>query len=186
MKRTREEVLEAVNSSMSRSDVLRKLGIAINGNGFRYLRKWEDEYDLDLSFPDPAKVIAEKNRKWKTVTKTCPICGNPFETKLGHPREKQTCGYACSNTYFRSGPDNGNWSEESEHYTSYRKTCFHYYEEACLVCGESEIVDVHHLDHDRSNNSPKNLIPLCPTHHMYIHRGKGHLIMEQIRSKLIT
>lgn len=39
----------------------------------------------------------------------------------------------------------------------------------CCVCGEENIVQVHHHDGDRNNNELSNLIPLCPTHHQYVH-----------------
>lgn len=38
-----------------------------------------------------------------------------------------------------------------------------------ITGGENKIVDLHHYDKDRENNSPENLIPLCPTHHQYVH-----------------
>lgn len=38
-----------------------------------------------------------------------------------------------------------------------------------MVDGENKIVAVHHYDHNHDNNDPKNLVPLCPTHHSYVH-----------------
>lgn len=52
----------------------------------------------------------------------------------------------------------------------HRTICFQYHEHACIVCGESLVVDVHHRDRNPRNNAPENLIPLCPTHHRYCHR----------------
>jgi hypothetical protein len=49
------------------------------------------------------------------------------------------------------------------------------------LCGEQNVVDVHHLDHNRSNNDPANLIPLCPTHHQYWHSKFRNLIEDQVR-----
>ena len=37
------------------------------------------------------------------------------------------------------------------------------------MCGEEKIVAVHHYDHDHTNNDIANLVPLCPTHHQYVH-----------------
>lgn len=51
----------------------------------------------------------------------------------------------------------------------YRTICFQYHDRQCIVCGEREIVDVHHRDRNPLNNVPENLIPLCPTHHRYCH-----------------
>jgi hypothetical protein len=65
---------------------------------------------------------------------------------------------------FRSGEQNPNWKD-----TRYRTTCFAYHKKQCVVCGEDKIVSVHHMNEDRTDNSPENLIPLCPTHHQYFH-----------------
>jgi len=38
----------------------------------------------------------------------------------------------------------------------------------CVICGFNKIVDIHHIDSNKTNNSPKNLIGLCPNHHRMI------------------
>ena len=43
-------------------------------------------------------------------------------------------------------------------------------------------MDVHHFDHNHSNNDPTNLVPLCGTHHGYMHSRFRHLIEEQVNS----
>ncbi len=54
----------------------------------------------------------------------------------------------------------------------------------CVICGFGKIVDLHHLDHNRQNNSSKNLIGLCPNHHrMLHHRDFQHDIYEQLTKK---
>jgi len=40
----------------------------------------------------------------------------------------------------------------------------------CVVCGFEKIVEMHHLDHDKTNNSKDNLAGLCPNHHKMLHR----------------
>lgn len=52
---------------------------------------------------------------------------------------------------------------------TYRDICFKSKKHECVYCGEKELVDVHHLDEDKTNNVIENLIPLCPTHHRYMH-----------------
>ena len=47
------------------------------------------------------------------------------------------------------------------------------------------MVEVHHLDENHKNNSPSNLIPLCPTHHQYWHSRYKEEI-EQIVIDYIT
>jgi 5-methylcytosine-specific restriction endonuclease McrA len=51
----------------------------------------------------------------------------------------------------------------------YRAICWRHHKKECVVCGENKIVAVHHYDHNHNNNEPSNLIPLCPTHHVYAH-----------------
>jgi len=56
--------------------------------------------------------------------------------------------------------------------------------EKCIRCGYDEnksIIHVHHLDHDRSNNNPSNLIPLCANCHWSLHRsGKNSWKLSDI------
>lgn len=93
------------------------------------------------------------------------------------PKNKitETCSYACSNSHFRTGVNHGNWKQDS-----YRSTCFHYHKKECIICLEANIVTVHHLDENHNNNSPENLIPLCPTHHQYWHSRFKYIIEEQV------
>lgn len=109
--------------------------------------------------------------------KPCSICGNPIKNY----KSSKTCGYSCSNTKFRSGPNNPNCREES-----YRTTCFHFHQKKCVVCNETNIVEVHHLDENNKNNEPSNLIPLCPTHHQYWHSRFRPLIQEQVDSYVLN
>ncbi len=104
--------------------------------------------------------MPRNNRVWTTHDKTCPVCRVAFT--VPHRKRKQvTCSHACSNTFFRStGKDKTK---------QYRKACFTLNERKCIVCGEDRIVAVHHYDKDHNNMSPENLIPLCPTHHQYMH-----------------
>lgn len=90
--------------------------------------------------------------------KECPVCKNT------HSKKSVTCSYSCSNTYFRSGVNNGGWKG-----THYRQICFAAHGRKCIVCGEDKILAVHHLNEDHSDNRPENLVPLCPTHHQYVH-----------------
>ena len=101
--------------------------------------------------------------------KECPVCNKIFSS------ESITCSYACSNTFFRSGYNHPNWKE-----SAYRTTCFHYHEKKCIICGETNIVEVHHIDESKENNKPENLIPLCPTHHQYFHSRFKHEVKDKI------
>jgi hypothetical protein len=106
---------------------------------------------------------------YKRIAKKCPICSKQFVTLEGHKREKTTCSHGCSNTYFRSGKDNGMFSHGS---SNYRNIAFIYHEPKCKRCSYNqvpEILVVHHVDRDRTNNSKDNLEILCPNCHAEEH-----------------
>ena len=107
-------------------------------------------------------------------TKYCKVCDNPI---VNYKTSKGTCSKGCANTYFRSGEENGNWKG-----TQYQTICFIHHKKECVVCGEQNIVEVHHLDEDRTNNDPSNLIPLCPNHHQYWHSRFRHLVENKVYS----
>ena len=44
-----------------------------------------------------------------------------------------------------------------------------YTDSECAVCGAVEPLQVHHIDEDRSNNYPDNLITLCSSCHQQLH-----------------
>lgn len=108
--------------------------------------------------------------------KNCPICDKWFSSK------SMTCSYSCSNKYFRSGKNHPNYQKDKTGETSYsyRSICFENHEKKCVVCEEVLVVAAHHLDEDKTNNDPSNLIPLCPTHHTYWHSKYKYLVEDKI------
>lgn len=107
--------------------------------------------------------------------KLCPICNKPIQ------RKSETCSYSCSNQLKKRGTVIFNKK------TSYRSICFQQYDYKCIICGETGIVEVHHYDGNHQNHDPKNLVPLCPTHHRYTISKKHHpLIKEQIDNFIKT
>lgn len=91
----------------------------------------------------------------------CKVCEEPIRK---YKTSKGTCSRSCANTYFKSGDRHGNWSGNN-----CQIICWNHHKKECIVCGEDKIVAVHHNDHNHNNNDPMNLIPLCPTHHQYVH-----------------
>jgi hypothetical protein len=176
-----ENLKEIVKNSYSFKEVSEKLGYKyINGIISKKIHILLDIKKIDYSH---FKGNGRQKRIYERINKTCPICGKIFETKKGHKREKITCSYSCSNVYFRSGPNNGNWKEDT-----YRTTCFYYHKKECIICKEKFIVEVHHFDNNHENNNHENLIPLCLTHHQYCHSRYYDLIkkkVEQYREQFI-
>ena len=102
----------------------------------------------------------------------CAVCTKPIKN---YKESKGTCSRSCANKHFRSGEDNGNWKGER-----YQTLCWTFHKKECVVCKEDKIVAVHHYDHNHDNNDPTNLVPLCPTHHGYIHSRYADLVQPTV------
>jgi predicted restriction endonuclease len=94
--------------------------------------------------------------------------------------EKIVCSHSCSNTYFRSGENNPNYKDGFDGDKAYRKICFKYHSKKCCICGFEHIVEVHHMDCNKNNNDPNNLVPLCPNHHRMFHSRYRQLVTPLI------
>ena len=99
----------------------------------------------------------------------CPVCGNKKKYLTG-----TTCSTSCANSFFNTGSDRGKPSE------NHRTVCFAWHKKECIICLESNIVEVHHYDENHLNNDPSNLVPLCPTHHQYWHSSFKYLVEPKI------
>lgn len=68
------------------------------------------------------------------------------------------------------------WNDTScikkENTSEYQK----YLQEKCAICDSRELLEVHHIDQDRTNNYPDNLITLCKECHQRVH----HQSLQQI------
>jgi hypothetical protein len=111
----------------------------------------------------------------------CPICNSPIKDY----KNTTTCSQQCGQKFFkkkfkkiRETRDMG-WVKElyGGYKQSYINICFKYHDRKCIICGEDIIVAVHHYDGNHNNNDPRNLIPLCMNHHMYIHSTKQHIFL---------
>ena len=68
---------------------------------------------------------------------------------------------------------------------TYRTLAFQMYKNECAVCGWNEDIDilqVHHIDENRSNNHIENLIILCPNCHMKLTSHK-YILLD--RTKIV-
>lgn len=160
-----EKFIEIFNTSHSKGEILRKLNIPNNGIAMHYINNKIKELNLNIN------ILKENHFNKYHIKKICPVCGKEFYTKTSKKESKQKCcSYSCSNTYFRSGENNGMYKGcDLSGKSSYITICFRHHPHKCCICGEEKIVAVHHYDGNHNNNEPNNLIPLCPTHHCYIH-----------------
>lgn len=170
--------IEIIKNSKTKAQAIMSLFGYDNGSSRRKFEKLISEKQIDISH------FVRRERIYERIIKKCPVCDHEFEIMKGHKREKITCSHSCANTYFRSGTLNPNWNEDY-----YRTTCFIHHKKECIICGEIKIVVVHHYDENKKNNSPENLIPLCPTHHQYVHsRYKDNVIgkIDEFRKNFIN
>lgn len=110
--------------------------------------------------------------------KVCECCGNEF---IYTGREK-TKAYSNAKFCSRSCANNRQkwWNDNAWHY---RTIAFRHWEEKCVICGFDKVVAVHHIDENKENNNPQNLIPLCPNHHEMIHHSKwSNEVVPKIQS----
>jgi len=91
--------------------------------------------------------------------------------------DNKTCSYKCSNIAFKRGVA---LEENLEKIRHYKTKLWKKVEKKCCVCSEDKIVAVHHYDGNHSNDDENNLIPMCPTHHQYMHSRWKHLIEEKV------
>lgn len=152
-----EDFSKIVAESYSYSDISRKIGVSIGTTNTTKFKARIKELNLDVSHFDRGMA----NRKYPLVEKNCPVCDVVFIASSGSPDEKTTCSYSCSNTFFRSGKNHPNWKDSG---TDYRKTALASYPHRCNRCGYDkyvEVLTVHHINRNRTDNSLENLEVLC-------------------------
>ena len=106
-------------------------------------------------------AASEKNYgKVRSFTVACNECGSDFTVKerekLFPQKEQYFCSRNCANA------QGGKAKAEKYGIVGDRTIANKHYKQECAVCGEDRVIDVHHIDEDRLNNHPSNLIFLCP------------------------
>lgn len=107
------------------------------------------------------------------VTVSCATCGTDFEKKLSSLANSKSGLYFCCRSHKDQAQRLGGIEEiMPPHYGSKSTVTSKDYSFArtsvCQRCGygdHPEILHVHHINRDRTNNDPSNLICLCPNCH---------------------
>ena len=131
-------------------------------------------------------IIRFGDYKYHSVS--CTSCLKIFEVrereKLFPSKDKYFCSRSCANSMGGKSKSIKYHSDDFAHYTT---VAFRYHKRMCCVCGEDKMVSVHHYDENHKNNDPKNLVPLCPTHHHYMHSRHrseiDHIVKKYIEDK---
>lgn len=108
-------------------------------------------------------VTCYKKLAWKPKPKICKRC----KRELPHHAKGLCAG--CYNTVFNLE------NAKAHNYKKWHNISLELYKkltEKCFLCGFEKVVELHHLDKNRENNSEDNLIGLCPNHHKMIHISK--------------
>lgn len=125
----------------------------------------------------PSEISANKGRVFcsmacygKSCRKEIPciVCGKPILAGL----HKKTCSRACSNKN-RTGIkyNNNRPNDKVKSYQLLKGLLLSKRNNKCERCGysKSEILQIHHKDRNRQNNSLKNLELICPNCHCEEH-----------------
>lgn len=93
--------------------------------------------------------------KWQPKIKKCLRCKKPRAIHA-----KSLCASCYNLTFHKDKARAYNQRKKNKiTLTQFRKTT-----KQCVICEFNKIVDIHYIDHNKSNVSPKNLIGLCPNH----------------------
>lgn len=180
-----DDLRAIVASSETLAQVAESYGYSNNGRYTRIIRQVCKDSNISIEHFRTSSHYATE-----LVDKECPQCSRTFKVRYnraGIP-EKETCSYSCSNKYFawKQGAKNYKGSlNNTESPMHYRNILFSFLKlnnitPKCVVCNESDVLDVHHIDECKENNEVNNLVCLCPTHHQALHRYNSFVVYEKI------
>lgn len=104
-----------------------------------------------------------KKFAWKPKLQKCKRC----ERMLPHHAKGLCAG--CYNTIFHL--------ENAKHHFRIKRygiddNTYKNATQKCILCGFDKLIEIHHIDKNRRNNSEDNIIGLCPNHHKMLHSLK--------------
>ena len=170
---------ELLNTCTSLGAIAKELGYSTHGRNTSAISVFLRSNGLDFNKHTSKPIEYE--------TRQCLHCGKDFQVSIHNKNtfKVRTCSHYCSANYSEyklSRVANKIGSLATSYPLVAKRNNLTY----CGICGESEVIDIHHIDEDRDNNDISNLVALCPNHHAYIHRGKGHLILDKLIEHLDT
>jgi hypothetical protein len=98
----------------------------------------------------------------------CPVCGIEFKKS-----KNKTCSRKCGADYKMLD----GFKMKLTKATAYQTIAYREHDRKCVICSERRVLEVHHYNGEHSDDSPENLVPMCPTHHRYMH-SKYRYILE--------
>ena len=116
-----------------------------------------------------------------TPVKYCEYCGEKIERRQYTRKKEDLTVFAkrkyCSRECMRKAyikKDGSSQLYSPAHHSS-RKIAYliNQKERVCEICGSAQNIDVHHKDGDFHNNTSDNLLVVCRSCHMKLHRPKA-------------
>lgn len=135
------------------------------------------------------RCLNESHKK-ERVFVNCFYCGK--EKKITEYRFKitKTKKFFCNKKHQQLAQFSHNGIDYHCNYkdglSSYRDVAFRAFSHKCELCSYEEdlrILEVHHIDHNRSNNKPENLMILCPNCHAKITHG-FYILIDRLLSEI--
>lgn len=174
-----EFLIHEVPISETLSSVCAKLGYSDNGRYTKALSLFLKKHSIDFSHFRTSRSWPKNMQEAK-----CPVCGTSFLKNMNNIRDskKVTCSHKCGNNYFAWKQGSKNYKDGVKSYSDKlsRYLESHGVQKSCIVCGNTEILDCHHVDEDRSNSEINNLVFLCPNHHLALHRFNSEEVFLKI------
>lgn len=118
----------------------------------------------------PKSNIRRHEKTCALKDKVCAHCAAEFRATSS--KDQKYCGNKCANNATKYKPRKDN---------RYTTICFQHHGKKCIICGEEKIVAVHHFNEDHFDDRPENLVPLCPTHHQYMHSRYKVEILDRVK-----
>jgi hypothetical protein len=120
-----------------------------------------------------SKCEGEIKREGKTLK--CFTCDKKIYISNSRAKKSKSGKFFCSRSCATVENNKLKVGENHPHYigASYRKIAFDNFKHKCYFCeyDDPTVLQVHHIDENRKNNSLDNLLIVCPTHHIELHRG---------------
>jgi hypothetical protein len=143
-------------------------------------KKQESYQNIKKSLDSRFDSILGPMLAFKVCCKSCSKEFSVIEREKNHPeKDAYFCSRSCANSTGGKAKAVKHHQDAIAHYTT---VAWRHHERKCVVCDERNIVAVHHMNGNHSDNRPENLVPLCPTHHQYVHSRYKHLVFSKIEN----